>query len=293
FKNLEMLGYYAKSRTEGRTGNDESYRGRFFYNGDRYALDVDYLKVDADFNPEVGFMARRGFVRNFVLGRYTPRPKLRGVRRLYFESSLDNFDSSSSGALQTRTASGTARMDFNSGDIVTAKFDRNEDHPEVAFRLGGGLTVLPGAYRYEQGTLTWQMGSQRRITGTISANAGEYYSGTQRGVSYNGRVELTKKLAIEPRVGLTWLDFPEGEVLTQLFSTRTTFAMTPRMFVAAFLQYNSTANVVGLNTRFRWEYQPGSDFFLVYSEGRNTAVPGFPELSNRQIAAKFTRFFRF
>ncbi|MGE3178405.1 MAG: DUF5916 domain-containing protein, partial [Vicinamibacterales bacterium] len=219
FKNLEMLGYYAKSRTEGRTGNDESYRGRFFYNGDRYALDVDYLKVDADFNPEVGFMARRGFVRNFVLGRYTPRPKLRGVRRLYFESSLDNFDSSSSGALQTRTASGTARMDFNSGDIVTAKFDRNEDHPEVAFRLGGGLTVLPGAYRYEQGTLTWQMGSQRRITGTISANAGEYYSGTQRGVSYNGRVELTKKLAIEPRVGLTWLDFPEGEVLTQLFST--------------------------------------------------------------------------
>lgn len=293
FKNVEALAYYARSRTAGRTGDEESYRGRFFYNGDKFGLDVDRLKVGADFNPEVGFMARRGFERQFLLARYSPRPKIRGVRRLFFDTSLDNFDAAATGALQTRTASGTFRVDFNSGDIVTANVGRYEDHPETAFRLGGGITILPGAYRYDQGTISWQLGSQRKITGTISANTGEYYGGTQNGVSYNGRVEITKQLAVEPRVGLTWLEFPQGSVLTQLFSTRTTFAMTPRMFVAAFLQYNSTANVVGLNTRFRWEYKPGSDFFLVYSEGRNTSVPGFPELSNRQLAAKFTRFFRF
>jgi hypothetical protein len=33
--------------------------------------------------------------------------------------------------------------------------------------------------------------------------------------------------------------------------------------------------------RFRWEYQPGSDFFVVYSEGRNTAAIGAETLSNR------------
>ena len=293
FKNVEALTYYARSRTEGRIGDEESYRGRFFYNGDKFGFDIDHLKVGADFNPEVGFMARRGFRRQFLLARYSPRPKIRGVRRLFFDTSLDNFDSAASGDLQTRTASGTFRVDFNSGDIVTTNVGRYEDRPEAAFRLGGNITVRPGVYRYDQGTISWQLGSQRKITGTISANTGEYYGGKQNGVSYNGRVEITKQLAIEPRVGLTWLDFPQGSVLTQLFSTRTTFAMTPRMFVAAFLQYNSTANVVGLNTRFRWEYKPGSDFFLVYSEGRNTAVPGFPQLSNRQLAAKFTRFFRF
>jgi hypothetical protein len=293
FKNLEALSYYARSRTAGRTGDEESFRGRLFYNGDKFGLDVDHLKVGADFNPEVGFMARRGFRRQFLLARYSPRPKIRGVRRLFIDTSLDNFDTAATGELQTRTASGTFRVDFNSGDIVTANVGRFEDHPESAFRLAGGITVLPGVYNYDQGTLSWQLGSQRKVTGTISANTGEYYGGTQHGVSYNGRVEITKQLAVEPRVGLTWLDFPQGRVLTQLFSTRTTFAMTPRMFVAAFLQYNSAANVVGLNTRFRWEYIPGSDFFLVYSEGRNTAVPGFPELSNRQLAAKFTRFFRF
>jgi len=72
-----------------------------------------------------------------------------------------------------------------------------------------------------------------------------------------------------------------------------TVTMTPRMFVATFLQYNSAANVVGVNTRFRWEYRPGSDFFFVYSEGRDTLVSGFPGLTNRQLVAKFTRLFRF
>ena len=65
------------------------------------------------------------------------------------------------------------------------------------------------------------------------------------------------------------------------------------MFVAALLHYNSTANVVGLNTRFRWEYRPCSDFYLVYSEGHDTSAGNLLALSNRQLAAKFTRLLRF
>lgn len=84
-------------------------------------------------------------------------------------------------------------------------------------------------------------------------------------------------------------------VLTELISVRTIYAMTPRMFVTAFLQYNSAAaaGIVGLNTRFRWEYAPGSDLFLVYSEGHDTTFAGFRGQSNRQLVVKLTRLFRF
>src|SRR5437867_8142203 len=37
------------------------------------------------------------------------------------------------------------------------------------------------------------------------------------------------------------------------------------------------------NIRFRWEYQPGSDLFFVYSDGRDTLGAGFPRLQNRRI----------
>ena len=49
--------------------------------------------------------------------------------------------------------------------------------------------------------------------------------------------------------------------------------MTPLMFVSALLQYNSSDNSVSSNVRLRWEYQPGSELFVVYNEQRDTLAP--------------------
>jgi hypothetical protein len=65
------------------------------------------------------------------------------------------------------------------------------------------------------------------------------------------------------------------------------------MVVSSLIQYNSGSNALGTSVRYRWEYQPGSDLFVVYSEGRETNVYGFPHLANRTFAIKFTRLFRF
>ncbi len=49
--------------------------------------------------------------------------------------------------------------------------------------------------------------------------------------------------------------------------------MTPLMFVSALLQYNSGNNAVAANVRLRWEYQPGSELFVVFNEQRDTLRP--------------------
>jgi hypothetical protein len=43
----------------------------------------------------------------------------------------------------------------------------------------------------------------------------------------------------------------------------------------------------------RWEYTPGSELYVVYSDGRDTATTGFPGLQNRTLAVKATRLLRF
>ena len=44
--------------------------------------------------------------------------------------------------------------------------------------------------------------------------------------------------------------------------------------------------------RFRWEYQPGSDLFVVYSEGRDAFSDDPRGLLNRGLVIKLTRLFR-
>ena len=65
------------------------------------------------------------------------------------------------------------------------------------------------------------------------------------------------------------------------------------MFTSALVQYNSVSRSVSANVRLRWEYQPGSELFIVYNEQRDTQPTGFPQLSNRAFIVKINRLFRF
>ena len=82
---------------------------------------------------------------------------------------------------------------------------------------------------------------------------------------------------------LGWLPLPSGlHVLQQ----------PPLLFVSALVQYNTSTHIVSTNARMRWEYRPGSELFVVYSDGRTTTGPGFPELQNRSVVVKMTKLFR-
>ncbi len=81
--------------------------------------------------------------------------------------------------------------------------------------------------------------------------------------------------------------------MAKLVSARTTYTISTRMFVGALIQFNSSSDSLTSNIRLRWEYEPGSDLFVVYSEGRDTLGPGRPGLENRGIVVKYTKLFRF
>jgi len=100
------------------------------------------------------------------------------------------------------------------------------------------------------------------------------------------------RLTFEPAVSLNWIALPRGEYTTSLVAARVNYTLSPRSFLAAFLQYNTAADSLSSNIRFRWEYEPGSDIFLVYNSVRDTLLRGYPE-DNQSFIVKFTRLFRF
>ena len=48
-----------------------------------------------------------------------------------------------------------------------------------------------------------------------------------------------------------------------------------------------------LNVRFRWDYMPGSELFVVYTEGRDTSIPNVAALQNRGLVVKINKLLRF
>jgi hypothetical protein len=64
------------------------------------------------------------------------------------------------------------------------------------------------------------------------------------------------------------------------------------MFVTALVQYSSATTSLSANVRFRWEYLPGSELFVVYTEGRDTFPTRQLPLESRGFVVKINRLFR-
>jgi hypothetical protein len=126
----------------------------------------------------------------------------------------------------------------------------------------------------------------------LSFQHGSFYSGNRKEVSYFSRIEVTRQFTLEPRLSQNWIDLEEGEFTTTLLRLRSDYMFSPRSFFGALVQYNTSNNSFSTNLRFRWEYRPGSDLYIVYSDGRDTTFSGFPQLENRSLVVKFTRLFR-
>jgi hypothetical protein len=293
FENLNFNSYVAATDNPGRTGGNVSYRGQLDYNADTYGLQLERLAVDENFTPDVGFMRREAFARNSVYARYSPRPASHVVRKMFYEVNFD-YITNPDNRLESRQAQAGVKSELQNGDSLGVEMAKNYESLVAPFEVSPGVVIPVGGYGFNELHLLYNFGPQRAVSANVTVEYGEFYNGTKTGISTSrGRVQLSPQLTLEPGLTLNIVRMPEGDFTSTLLNSRVTYTVTPRMSASALVQYNSGSNNLNTNVRFRWEYQPGSDLFVVLTDNRDTFPSGFPELRNRALIVKLTRLFRF
>ncbi len=299
FTNLAINTYWAKSdspflKARGVTGDDQSYRGQVDYNADRYGLQAEYATVGANFNPEMGFTRRIDMRKSYVQGRFSPRPKQRGAVRKYYFIGSANYIRNGEGRRDFLVGSGEFSVERQNADRYTVGFDRTYEYIPRPFVIAPGVTVPVGGFDYGILRATAGFGQQRRVSAQVGVETGSFYGGRRTTLSISrGRYQFSPRLAVEPTASFNNVDLPGGSFNTNLIGSRVNLAITPRAFVSALVQYNSTAASLASNVRFRWEYLPGSEMFVVYNDQRDSRVTGFPDLQSRSFVVKINRLMRF
>ena len=293
FENLRLATYYARTEAPDLSGGNDSYFGTIDYAADEWGFAYEHLTVGEHFEPEVGFQARDDFRRNFASARYSPRTTNHSwIRQVSNTISLD-YITDTRGRLETREASAEFQIQMHNSDFVSVNHGRQYEYLDAPFEISDGVTLPVGGYGFQDTRVNYRFGPQRRFSGFANVSVGSFYNGHRTQVGYGGRVEVTSQLSLEPNVSLNWVDLEQGSFTTTLLRTRVNYTLSPRTFVGALLQFNSASEALLANIRFRWEYEPGSDLFVVYSEGRDTLSRGFPGLENRSFVIKMTRLLRF
>ena len=125
---------------------------------------------------------------------------------------------------------------------------------------------------------------------------GSYYGGDRTAFSIgSGKLAFTPSLTIEASLSINWVDLPFGGFTTHFYRSRVFYSFSPRLFLAGFLQYNSRNDAVSTNVRVRWEYDLGSELFVVFIEERPTdlARRRFSDTLNCSLVVKINRLLRF
>ena len=303
YDNVLINTYWARTQQTGNeAGRDSSYKGEFRYNGDRYGLTAEHLFVDEQFSPGVGFLRRPDLRKSFGSLRFSPRPaSIDWIRRLSFDGSY-NFITDSGGIVETREATGSFQIELENSDRFSVFHTETYDLLQNPFTIATDVTIPVGGYDFSNTQLSYSFGSQRRLSGNLSVDRGSFYGGTKTAVAIGGgfgpggggRIELSPRFSLEPGLSINRIELPQGRFTTQLVTMRTTYTFTPAMFLSALIQYNSSNSALSSNIRLRWEYQPGSELFVVYNEQRDTLTPNsLAQLENRAFIVKFNRLFRF
>ena len=290
--NLNVNTYWAGTDTAGME-DEISYRAQLDYAGDRYGVQAERLVVGTGFNPEVGFMRREDFERSFASFRFSPRPQsIAAVRKFSWDASIDHI-ADRTGLLETREQYGHFGIEFENSDLFDVAWTRSYEFLKAPFEIAPEVVLPVDGYGFQQVEVMFTLGGQRPFAGSLAVARGSFYGGDKTSVTLGqGRLEVTPRLSLEPSVSLNWIDLPQGRFSTELVTTRTTYSLSPLMFVSALVQYNSSTGSLGANVRLRWEYQPGSELFVVYNEARDTLRPGRPELQSRALIVKINRLFR-
>jgi hypothetical protein len=294
YDNVNFNGYYSRTRTPGLQGDDTSYQGAFTYSGDLYGFQVDHLLVGDNFNPEVGFLRRDDFRRTFVAAQFSPRPRsLSTVRQFTWGGSLDYIQNGSE-QLETRLVQARFKTEFENSDQFDIDILKSYELLTQPFEIASNVTIPIGGYGFQDLFLSYSLGQQRRFSGSVFVQRGEFFSGDITAYGYRrGRMEVTPQLSVEPTVAINRIDLPQGQFTAALATSRVTYTFTPRMFLGGLIQYNSAGDSLSTNVRFRWEYQPGSELFVVFNDQRDTSLRGAPMLETRAFIVKFTRLLRF
>jgi hypothetical protein len=291
---MSLLGYYAQTRTDGLDGMDASYRAQIGYEADELGFTANHLVVGADFNPEIGFARRKDFRQTSASARFSPRTRsISWIRQLTFQTSGDYITNEQTGDKESTSVDGSFGIEFENSDQFNVRVSRDFERFLTNERISGAV-IPAGDYTNPQVRASYNMGPQRPYQASLSFTYGDYYGGTLTSAGIGrGRIEVTPQISVEPSVSFNWITLPQGTFNQHVAVTRVTYTMTPRAYVSGLLQYNTLSHTLSGNFRFRWEWAPGSELFLVYTEDRNTDVlDRWSVLQNRGLVIKVNRLLR-
>lgn len=250
--------------------------------------------VQRDYNAEAGFVPSRGVylgLTNFFSGaEYTFYPKSELIATM--GPGVDvSLTTTPDGRVTDRNVSAGYSLNFLNTSSLEFGVEYNYQRLTNSFNPIDSeiyLEFLQGQeYSWRTVGIEYNSDQRKVFNYSVESQWGGFYNGSNFNVNgeVNYRYQPYGSLTVRFDYNDLRLATGYGKEKLFLIGPRLDLTLTDKLFLTTFVQYNSLADNINLNSRFQWRYKPASDFFVVYTENY---LPENLRSKNRALVFKFT-----
>ena len=251
------------------------------YPNDLWDIEAAFNEFGDSLDPVLGFLPRPG-TRQYSGGvAYQPRPDggtFGGVRQFFFEV-FPRVVTDLAGNTETwRVFVAPINFETQPGDHYEANWAPEFQRLTEPFQIAPGVVIPPGSYQFNRYRVQIDSSSSRPLSAGALVWFGQFYDGDLTQVqAYVKWTEGSGHLQLDLSAENDYGYLPEGNFILRLWQLKTVYAFDPKLVFAAYFQYDSESENLGMNARVRWTIDPGKDLFVVWNRGwRHPISEGLP-----------------
>jgi hypothetical protein len=290
--------FFARTDSPGAIGSDYSGRAFYDFRNQLWQVSGGYTQVGTRFNPEVGFLPRRGYRRPEFRAFFQPQPKnSTWIRRFAPHVSANAFWGFDDRLQSSFTHVHPFEIQPMQGGRFGWFFDQNKDNPLAPFTVynrDGVRVVIPaGEYTWLQNSFEYFHNPSAAVTGGIRYRFGTYYDGDFNAVEITSDYRFTARMTAS--VGWTRQDIslPGGAFVANLIPVKASYSFTNLASISALVQYNGQTGQYSSNIRLALLDRSGTGLFVVYNDRRDLLDSTSYDVVGRSFVVKYTRLFDF
>jgi hypothetical protein len=186
-------------------------------------------------------------------------------------------------------------LEMKSARRWTVSTTLREERVDRRFEFASA-SVPVGEYRWAEGRLAYTQPGGALFRGTLAVEGGRFYDGQRIGFSAGPTWSASRYFELNGLYQASRITFGERasfaeQALIQVARVRARVMFSNALSTAFLAQYTSTANLVTVNARLRYNRREGQDFYLVFNDGLNTErtfESGLPLSAGRTLLLKYS-----
>ena len=268
------------------------------YASERYRVSTGVSEVGPNFNPEVGFYARRGYRRLDTQVRTTFRPENSwGIHE--FEPHVSHYTvvNFRTGQQETQYTHFDNHIEWRNGHRLSTGVNMTREGVLEPFEIYPGVDIPIGRYDHTEGIFRFYTNRGARFGVEVSSIAGGFFGGQRMQIRPQVNMRIGETFNAELGVDRNDIRLPWGDFVTNLGLFRVSYSFTTRMFFQALFQYNDRRDLWSSNIRFGVLSDANAGLFVVYNDIRyfdDLVGQRFTErdgLGGRTLTVKFSHVF--